>query len=226
MTAPDLLSQLERHLADPHRLTQAVSLRPGQGGRPSAVLILVGPGTADTGPDLLFVERAATLRHHAGQIALPGGGVEPGDADLAATALREAYEETGLDPGGVRVLGSLPPAHVAVSGYDVTTVVGWWEHPGPVGAADPAEVAAVHQISLARLMDPSHRATAVHPSGYAGPAFTVDPVFIWGLTAHLVDAVADLAGWTRPWDGERRVSIPARFMTDRRAAGSTAHDQH
>lgn len=226
MTAPDLLAQLERQLADPDRLSRAVAIRPGQGGRASAVLILIGPGTAETGPDLLFVERALTLRNHAGQIALPGGGADPGDADLVATALREAQEETGLDPAGVQVLGSLPPAHVAVSGYDVTAVVGWWARPTPVRAADPAEVAAVHQVPLATLMHPAHRAMAVHPSGYAGPAFTADPVFVWGLTAHLVDAVADLAGWTRPWDRERRVSIPPRFMTDRRAAETAAHDQH
>lgn len=218
MSRPELLAELERNLADADRLQQTVVLRPGQGGRASAVLILIGPGDDGRGPDLVFVERAATMRHHAGQIALPGGGVDPTDTDLAATALREAYEETGLDPTGVAVIGSLPPAHVAVSGFDVTAVVGWWERPSPVSAADPAEVAAVHQVPVADLMDPGNRASAVHPSGYVGPAFTIGELFIWGLTAHLVDAVADLAGWTRPWDHGRRVPIPARFMTDRRVA--------
>ncbi len=223
--AASLLDELERNLTDDDRRRRAVAIRPGQGGRPSAVLILIGPGPRGAGPDVLFVERAATMRNHAGQIALPGGAADPADVDLAATALREATEETGLDPNGVRVLGSLPPAHVAISGFDVTAVVGWWERPAPVRAADPGEVAAVHQVPIAELMDPLNRASAVHPSGYVGPAFTIGELFIWGLTAHLVDAVADLAGWTVSWDRSLRVPVPARFMTDRRATTGD-HDQH
>jgi len=230
LPVPSWLSTLEHNLADNERLHQTVAVRPGRGGRPSAVLILIGGADLATA-QLLFIERASTMRNHAGQIALPGGGADPGDVGLAGTALREAAEETGLDPGGVTVLGSLPPAHVAVSGFDVTAVVGWWAGPTPVGAQDPAEVAAVHTVPIARLMDPANRVTVRHPSGYTGPAFAVstaadgagrsgpqsDTLFIWGLTAHLVDAVADLAGWNRAWDRTVTAEVPQRFLRDRRA---------
>ena len=126
------------------------------GGRPAAVLILIGTGP--DGPEILFVERATTLRKHAGQIAFPGGAADPTDADLADTALREAYEETGVDRAGIQVLGSLPPVHVAVSGFDVTAVVGWWHTRSPVGVADPREVASVEMVSVADLTRAEHRA--------------------------------------------------------------------
>ena len=98
---PDWLDPLLDALDDADRLAASVALRPGVGARPAAVLMLIGDG--QRGPEILFVERAAGLRTHAGQIAFPGGAAEPNDADLAATALREAAEETGLDPAGVRV---------------------------------------------------------------------------------------------------------------------------
>ena len=72
-----------------------VAIRPGIGARPAAVLILIGDGP--DGPEIMFVERAAGMRTHAGQIAFPGGAAEDGDHDLADTALREAAEETGVD---------------------------------------------------------------------------------------------------------------------------------
>ena len=79
---------------------------PTTGGRESAVLILFGEGPR--GPDVLLIERSRDLKHHPGQAAFPGGGAEPGDDGPASTALREAVEETGLDPAGVEVLSLLP----------------------------------------------------------------------------------------------------------------------
>ena len=207
---PDWLEPLTKALADPARLTQVVAVRPGVGARPAAVLILIG-----SGPEIMFVERPTTMRTHAAQIAFPGGAADPGDADLAATALREATEETGVDVSGIEILGQLPPAHVDVSGFDVTGVVGWWARPSPVAAVDAREVASVLVVPVARLVDPANRAQVHHPSGYTGPAFSIDGHLIWGLTAHLLDGVLDLAGWQQPWDLERRVEIPARYLTGR-----------
>ncbi|HZA72781.1 MAG TPA: CoA pyrophosphatase [Propionibacteriaceae bacterium] len=207
---PDWLQPLTEALADPARLTPVVAVRPEVGARKAAVLILIGDG-----PQVLFVERPTTMRTHAAQIAFPGGAADPGDVDLAATALREANEETGVDPAGIEILGQLPPAHVAVSGFDVTGVVGWWAQPSPVSAVDAREVASVLVVPVARLVDPANRAQVHHPSGYTGPAFSIDGHLIWGLTAHLLDGVLDLAGWQQPWDLERRVKIPARYLTGR-----------
>jgi 8-oxo-dGTP pyrophosphatase MutT (NUDIX family) len=210
LARPDWLRPLTEALADPARLTPVVAVRPGVGARKAAVLILIGAG-----PEVLFVERPTTMRTHAAQIAFPGGAVDPGDADLAATALREANEETGVDVSGIDILGQLPPAHVEVSGFDVTGVVGWWARPSPIDAVDPREVASVLVVPVARLVDPANRAQVHHPSGYTGPAFAVDGHLIWGLTAHLLDGVLDLAGWQQPYDLERRVEIPARYLTGR-----------
>ena len=207
---PDWLSPLTAALANPARLTPVVAVRPGVGARKAAVLILIGEG-----PEVLFVERPTTMRTHAAQIAFPGGAADPGDADLAATALREANEEVGLDPTGIDILGQLPPAHVEVSGFDVTGVVGWWAVPSPVGAVDAREVASVLVVPITRLVDPVNRARVHHPSGYTGPAFQIDGHLIWGLTAHLLDGVLDLAGWQQPWDLDRLIDIPARYLTGR-----------
>ncbi|HYP45789.1 MAG TPA: CoA pyrophosphatase [Propionibacteriaceae bacterium] len=206
-------------------MRDVVAVRPGVGARRAAVLVLISSG-AD-GPEILFVERAATMRTHAGQIALPGGAADREDRTLVDTALREAYEEVGVEPGSVVVLGTLPAAHVAVSGFDVTAVVGWWQVPGPVTALDLAEVAQVHVVKVSDLVDPARRVTVRHPLGYTGPAFQLAGLLIWGLTAHLIDGVLELAGWQRPWDRSRMATIPERYLMDRRASadlgGPDAH---
>ncbi len=218
-TRPAWLEPLATALASPERLQRVVSLRPGVGGRAAAVLVLLAEG--ERGPEVLFVERAVTLRTHAGQIAFPGGAADPGDADLVDTALREAEEEVGVQRAGVEVLGLLPAAHVAVSGFDVTAVLGWWRERELVSAVDAREVSSVPVVPVADLTDPAHRASVRHPSGYTGPAFEVQGHLIWGLTAHLLDGVLDLAGWQRPWDPSRHVPIPARYLNDLARPGRT-----
>jgi 8-oxo-dGTP pyrophosphatase MutT (NUDIX family) len=201
------------------RLADVAAARPALGDRTRQAAVLILIGEAANGADVMFVERAATLRTHAGQIAFPGGARDPQDADLADTALREAAEETGVDRTGVEVLGRLPPVHVAVSGFDVTAVVAWWQRRSPVAPADAQEVASVWMVPVGDLVDPDHRAQVRHPSGYTGPAFDVAGHLIWGLTAHLLNSVLDLAGWQQPWDRTRIVEIPTRYLTDRRDLG-------
>lgn len=218
MTAPaGAFDLLRRNLADPPDLVwkSVVDVRAPRGGRPAAVLILVSDTEV---PDLTFVERAATLRKHAGQMAFPGGGVDPGDAGPAAAALRETHEEIGLPPASVGVLGCLPAAHVAASGFDVVSVVGTWSGDEPIGAVDRAEVESVHRFTLADLSDPAHR-FSVRYGGYTGPAFTFDDpgndgdlIVIWGFTAHLVDRFLALGGWEQDWDADRFTPIPRRFL--------------
>ncbi|HLT10976.1 MAG TPA: CoA pyrophosphatase [Micromonosporaceae bacterium] len=182
---------------------------PPIGGKRSAVLILLGeqPGT---GPDVLIVQRAHTLRNHAGQAAFPGGAVEADDPDAAATALREAHEEVGLDRATVTVVATLPKLWIPVSGFIVTPVLAWWHTPHPVTAVDPAEVAEAHRVPIRDLAAPANRLLARHPSGYVGPAFDVNGLFIWGFTAGVLNTLLDLGGWTVPWEGSRTVDLRPR----------------
>jgi 8-oxo-dGTP pyrophosphatase MutT (NUDIX family) len=186
-----------------HEITRF--LPPETGAKPSAVLILLGEG--GDGPDVLLMQRAATLRHHAGQPSFPGGVTEPEDTDPVATALREANEEVGLDPDSVTVVTSLPELWINVTNYRVTPVLAWWHASHPILAIDPAEVAMVARIPLRELADPANRVRARHPSGYIGPAFDMDGLLVWGFTAGVLATVLRLGGWERPWEPGRVVDL-------------------
>ncbi len=203
-TAPSWLRELA---GAARQMPVSAHLRPPQaGGRASAVLVLFADGPS--GPDVLLIQRSPGLRRHAGQTAFPGGAIDTGDTGPVAAALREAAEETGLDPDGVEVVGVLPELFVARSGFRVMPVLAWWRRPSPVGPADPVEVAAVARVPLAELADPANRFTVRHPSGLAGPAFRVNGVLVWGFTAGLLDRLLALSGWERPWEPSRVEDLP------------------
>ncbi len=198
-------------------------LPPVQGPRrPAAVLVLFGEGPA--GPDLLLIERAATLRSHAGQPAFPGGAVDPGDDGPVGAALREAQEEVGLDPASVEVLGTLPDLWLPPSGFLVTPVVAWWRDPHPVRAVDPAEVARLDRVPLARLTDSRHRLRVRHPSGFVGPAFDTRDMLVWGFTAGVLDRLLAVGGWEQPWDPTRTRDLDPDVAALARAS-SPAYDR-
>lgn len=176
-------------------------------GRESAVLIALAE--TEDGPGVLLLERAATLRTHAGQVAFPGGAAEAGE-DPPATALREAYEEVGLDPGSVRVVATLPVLYLPPSGFVVTPVLAWWREPHPVHAVATSEVARVALVPIRELADPAHRFRVRHPSGFRGPGFEAGGLFIWGFTAGLLDALLVRGGWAREWDQTALRDLPAR----------------
>lgn len=194
--------------------------------RPAAVLMLFGvldalPSDHDAQAravsrdlDVLLLSRAATLRAHPGQVAFPGGRVDPGDESVVAAALREAEEETGLDPAGVEVLGTLGRVPLEFSRHLVTPVLAWWRHPSPVRVVDVAESADVFRAPVADLLDPARRgSTVIRRDGHEwrGPAFLVPhdsgDHLVWGFTAMLLDGLFDRLGWTEPWDAAKELPL-------------------
>ena len=203
-----------------------IDLPPQPHARPAAVLMLFGvldsyPSDHDAGAaavsrdlDVLLLSRAATLRAHPGQVAFPGGRVDPDDDGPIAAALREAHEETGLDPDGVDVLGELTDVPLAFSQHLVTPVLGWWRHPSPVRVVDVAESAAVFRAPVADLLDPANRGvTVIRRDGqeWRGPGFLVgeppETHLVWGFTGMLLDGLFDRLGWAEPWDRERELPL-------------------
>jgi 8-oxo-dGTP pyrophosphatase MutT (NUDIX family) len=176
----------------------------------AAVLALF---TAEPDPRLVFTVRSGELLHHPGQISFPGGAAELVDHDPVDTALRETEEEVGLARGVPNILGVLDRTELTVTNFEVVPVVGWW--PGDADSlkvVDPAEVASVQLWSVGQLTDPANRVTAMLPWGPAGPAWQFGDLFLWGFTAGLVDRLLKLGGWAQPWDTDRRVAVPKRFL--------------
>lgn len=181
----------------------------GEVARPASVLVLFG-GSEKADPsargglpadaDVLLTQRAATLRQHSGQVAFPGGATDPGDESPVATALREAEEETGLDPAGVQPLATMPGIYVPPSRFDVIPVLAYWRSPSAVGVVDTAEAARVVRVPVRSLLDPDNRFQVKHPAGYQGPAFAVDGMLVWGFTGGILAGLLAVSGWETEWD--------------------------
>ncbi|WP_307843981.1 NUDIX hydrolase [Sanguibacter suaedae] len=189
---------------------------PGVPVRPAAVLVLLGALGGRTSPrgaedvEVLLVERAASLSHHPGQVAFPGGRLDPDDAGPVAAALREATEETGIDTAGVDVVGTLAPLPLPVSNHVVTPVLAWWAAPSAVRAVDAGESAAVLSVPVSGLVDPDNRRVARIDRGgrpFDTPAFVVGTRIVWGFTGIVLDRVLDGLGWTVPWE-PRPITMP------------------
>ena len=169
-----------RNLSDGFRL-------PGREGTPKPAAVLVPLVNRPQGIQVLFTQRSANLPDHPGQISFPGGRVEPGDASIAAAALRESAEEVGLPPTQVSVLGFLSD-YETVTGYRVTPVVGWVEPPFAI-TPDPVEVADVFEVPLAFLMDPANQQRQFRMLGALRRDFWAIPYgdrYIWGATAAML----------------------------------------
>lgn len=168
-------------------LNPDVVLHEGRMLRPAAVLVPV----TDRG-EVILTKRSARLKHHPGQIALPGGRQDPEDATLEAAALRETEEEIGLPRSGVEILGVLPP-HETVTGYTVAPFLALVDGAAPL-RPEEGEVAEIFRVPLAHVTDPDRfRVEARLWRRQWRHYYTVPfgPYYIWGATARILRGLAE-----------------------------------
>jgi len=183
-----------------------------------AVLVLIGrvEGTAR----LLLTQRASALRSHPGSIALPGGRREDSEAP-EATALREASEEVGLDPGTVEVLGRGPLVRMPPDGVEIVPVFARWRRPHPLNGS--AEVSRVLLVRVAELLDEQNLRRFESPDGRCAWAWQLADGLVWGVTALMVELLLNetFPGWA---DGRDPRDLPADRVVREPAAGpDTVH---
>ncbi|MCK0176418.1 CoA pyrophosphatase [Mycolicibacterium sp. F2034L] len=191
-------------------ITAAKATAKVTGTRRDAAVLVLFSGPQDAEPDslpddadLLVTVRASTLRHHAGQAAFPGGATDPGDDGPVHTAFREAAEETGLDTSRVRPLATLQRMFIPPSGFHVVPVLAYSADPGPVVVVDEAETAVVARVPVRAFINPDNRLMVYRDANsrrWAGPAFLLNEMLVWGFTGQVISAILDAAGWAVPWN--------------------------
>lgn len=201
---PELVAALRGRLAGPLPGTDAhllmapgyrrtrVSLTPdGKAGTPAATVALLYPHGGATA--VVLTLRQAALRKHSGQVSFPGGRLDAGETPRQA-ALREAWEEVGVEPGTLDVLGALTPLYIPPTRYTVTPFVAALDH-RPALAPHEAEVAALIEAPLAELFHPdaveTERRTLLGEEVDV-PFFAVGPYRVWGATAIMLAELAVL----------------------------------
>lgn len=165
--------------------------------RPAAVLVLLVPNRGGEA-HIVLTERVVGGRYHSGEVSFPGGRSEPDDADEAATALREAWEEVGLDAvaAGVTVLGMLDPVVIPVSGFRLTPILAFAER-SPALRPAPAEVSRILEPPISRFLSDApirivQRETGGRLLRYG--AYPIDDLVVWGATARVLGQLGAILG--------------------------------
>jgi 8-oxo-dGTP pyrophosphatase MutT (NUDIX family) len=171
---------------------------PPPDARPAAALVLLYPGPGGLAHVVLAQRSVVAGDHHSGEVSLPGGKADPGDADAEATALREAAEEVGLDPVACRVevVGRLDPLWIPPSNFVVTPVVAVAGR-RPAFVADPREVAAILEVPVTTFL-PDVAPHIVDPDPGGRPlrygAYVADGRIVWGATATILGQLGAILG--------------------------------
>jgi 8-oxo-dGTP pyrophosphatase MutT (NUDIX family) len=159
----------------------------GKDAREAATLVLLYPYLGGEETALVLTARQPGLRDHSGQISLPGGSRD-GSETAEETALREGWEEVGVPAEHPTVLGRLSPIHIPPSGFSVFPVVASVDYAPPFQIQE-TEVAALLEVPLSHLLDPSTRQTSTRKIGgseFEAPFFAVDNHEVWGATAMML----------------------------------------
>ncbi|MEH0148034.1 CoA pyrophosphatase [Corynebacterium sp. Q4381] len=208
--APRWLAPLLTALAEPEHATRVRTMLASRvpqrnGADEAAVLILfTGDPSAEQLPDdaaVLITHRHPKMRSHSGQMAFPGGRIDPGDRGPVDAALREAYEETALERDRVVPLAVMAPVTTGGSRRRVRPVVAYSASPGTVHPASEIETDDVFFVPVRELVDPVNRIQAGWKL-WSGPAFWARCYLIWGFTGALLSVVLDAGGWAGEWDRE------------------------
>jgi 8-oxo-dGTP pyrophosphatase MutT (NUDIX family) len=161
---------------------------------PVPAAVLIGLIRRPEGVSILYTERSPDLRSHSGQIAFPGGKIDPGDAGPGAAAIREAGEEVAMQAGDARIIGYMPLYYTGTN-YLITPVVAEVRPGGPF-VPNPGEVRSVFEVPLSYLMEPGSYSTFRIQRGgkeHSTWQITHSGLVIWGITANLTRRFHDLA---------------------------------
>ena len=188
-------------MAPQPRPNSDLQLDPGPDSRRGGVLFLLYPQRDQVWLPLIL--RPTYSGVHSGQVGLPGGGFEQSDADLAATALRETYEEIGIHASQVTLLGALSPLYVFASDYIVQPFIGWTDQQ-PDFHPDPYEVAKLIRTPLAAFLDPANHAEEMwqmRKRDVLVPLYNIQDQVIWGATAMMLSEMLALPAIAGIGDG-------------------------
>lgn len=186
--------QFQLRMTSNRRVREMMEFRKSDQAIKSSVLVLLFPGRENAQPTFVVTLRPTYEGIHSGQISLPGGQFELADEDLVKTALRETYEEIGMDPAEVTIIGKLTEMYIPPSNYLVQPFVGFTSRT-PAFNAQPEEVEQIIEIPVGQLLDEKNvmeKEISVAGIQFSAPSFDINGTTIWGATAMILNEFKEI----------------------------------